>query len=325
MPGALSRWRGGRGQVRSGALGGDAAAVVAQDLLDIQAPPPQRPAVQPTALVGKGGGRYRKDRAQRVGHAVPAHPAVTRPGHEATLARTHDEQVTGLAGEGDQDRPWLAALHDRLDGKVGGDLTPGRLKRRPQPLPGGILPDLDQGRAGLPGGKLTAGRYPGQNGCQGGNTVAGQVLRVPQRPEAARRAARADDDPAYAGHAALLPRWDAQPARRGVADPSYNCVATNCGNRLGTNCLQNHSPATDSSPPAGLLHLPARAATRRSTRQPGVVQGTVETSGGAGPRRPAYRPTRGLPREERAHIPARWDTREPGGKARRYGLRATPP
>src|SRR5690349_11805956 len=207
MPAAVSRWRRCRGQVRSGRLGRDAAAVVAQDLLDVQAPPPQRPAVQ----------------------------AAARPGHEATLARTDDEQVIGLAGEADQDRPWLAALHDRLDGKVGVDLAPGRLKRRPQPLPGGILPDVDQGRAGLPGGKLTAGWYPGQNGCQGGNTVAGQVLRVPQRPEAARRAARADDDPTYAGHAALLPRWDAQSARRGVADPSYNCVAANCGDRLGTN------------------------------------------------------------------------------------------
>ena len=41
------------------------------------------------------------------------------------------EQVIGLAGEGNQDGPWLAAPHDRLDGKVGRDLAPGRLKRRP--------------------------------------------------------------------------------------------------------------------------------------------------------------------------------------------------
>jgi hypothetical protein len=87
--------------------------------------------MQATAFLGKSGGRYGQHRAQRVGHAVPAHPAVARPGHEATLARTHDEQVIGAAGDGDQDRAWLAALHDRLDGKVVGDLAPGRLKRSP--------------------------------------------------------------------------------------------------------------------------------------------------------------------------------------------------
>ncbi len=128
----------------------------------------------------------------------------------ARPARAHDKQIVGPAGEGDQDLPGLAALHDRLDGKVGRDLAPGRLKRGPEPLPGGILPDADQGRAGLPGGELTAGRYPGQNGGQGGNTVAGQVLRVTQRPEAARRAARADDDPACAGHGSAPSSRDAQ-------------------------------------------------------------------------------------------------------------------
>jgi Putative transposase of IS4/5 family (DUF4096) len=113
------------------ALGGDAAAVAAQDLLDVQAPPPPHPAVQAPAFLGKTGGRYGQHRAQRVGHAVPAHPAVGRPGREPALARTHDKQVIRPAGECDQDRPRLAALHDRLDGKVGGDLAPGRFERRP--------------------------------------------------------------------------------------------------------------------------------------------------------------------------------------------------
>ena len=50
---------------------------------------------------------------------------------------------------------------------------------QPKPLPGGLLPDADQARAGLaPGGEIAAGRRPGQNRNQDGTTVAGQVLRV---------------------------------------------------------------------------------------------------------------------------------------------------
>src|SRR5947199_4674006 len=104
------------------------------------------------------------------------------PGHEAALARTRDEQVIGPAGESDQDRPRLAALHNRLDGKVGRDLAPGRLERPPEPLPGGIVPDTDEGRARLPGGEFTAGGTQARTG--------GRVAKLWRARASAGRSAR---------------------------------------------------------------------------------------------------------------------------------------
>src|SRR5579859_5349671 len=180
-------------------LCGDAAAAV-QHPLHTKAPPAKRPAVQAAAFLGEDGGRHGQDRALRVRHAVPAHPAAGRPGHHAAPAGAHDEQVAGPGGEGDQHRAGLAALHDRLDGQIVRNEAPGGVERVPKPLPRGLVPDADQGGTRLPGGEFAAGRDPGQNRRQGGTTVAGQVLCVAQRAEAARRAARADDDPTYAGH-----------------------------------------------------------------------------------------------------------------------------
>jgi hypothetical protein len=96
----------------------------------------------------------------------------------------------------------------------------GRLGSRPRPsgaylAAAGRRPPPRHGEGnhrGPPVGQITAGRHPGKRGYQDGIIGAGQLLRIAQRLEAARRAARADDDPAYAGHdSAPSSRLDVMP------------------------------------------------------------------------------------------------------------------
>jgi hypothetical protein len=75
------------------------------------------------------------------------------------------------------------------------------VERIPEPLKGVLRPDTAKVTTRCaPVGEFTAGRHPGKYGYQGGIMGAGQLLRKAQCLEAARRAARADDDPKKAGH-----------------------------------------------------------------------------------------------------------------------------
>jgi hypothetical protein len=136
---------------------------------------------------GERGRRDGDDRAPSVGQAVAAHLAADEPGQRATAASTHDQQVTGAAGQTDQDPASLTPLYERLDQWVVGNFSPRCDQRIPEPPAGVLLPDAAQVAAGLTAvGEITARRHPGKDGYQGGITGAGQVLRVPQCPEAAR-------------------------------------------------------------------------------------------------------------------------------------------
>jgi hypothetical protein len=75
------------------------------------------------------------------------------------------------------------------------------MERILEPLTGILRPDtakVTTGRA--PVGEIAAGWHPGKYRYQDRIMGAGQLLRIAQRLEATRRAARADDDPTYAGH-----------------------------------------------------------------------------------------------------------------------------
>ena len=97
----------------------------------------------------------------------------------------------GVVDPGDRLGPRLAGP---IDGPAGDQRHTGRVVAAILEL----VQPAQQDLAAV--GAVTAWRHPRENGHQGGIVGAGQVLRVTQCPETARRAARADDYPAYAGH-----------------------------------------------------------------------------------------------------------------------------
>jgi hypothetical protein len=151
-------------------------------------------------------------RALGMGDAVAAHPARDRPRQRPATASAHDQQVTTAAGEAYQDPACRAAFHMRLHHRIIRNFTPHCDERIPETLPGHLLPDLAQiARRTKPGpGAITLRRQPRDNGYQERIMGAGHNLRVAQRPQAARRATRPDDDAPcangsiLAAHRALL-------------------------------------------------------------------------------------------------------------------------
>src|SRR5207247_2187086 len=83
-----------------------------------------------------GGRRDRQHRALGMGEAVAAHPAGEDPGQHAAAACPDDEQVGRVAGDDGKDPPGGAAGHHRPDRQIGGELSPCRVNRVPQSLPG---------------------------------------------------------------------------------------------------------------------------------------------------------------------------------------------
>ncbi len=136
---------------------------------------------------GQGRRRDSEYRALGMSHAVTAHLAGDRPGQRATTASTHHQQVTGAAGNPDEDPACRAPLDMRLHHRIIGDFSPGGGERIPQTLAGGVVPDLAQvARRLKPGGVIALRRHPGKNGHEGRLMGAGQDLRIAQRPETAR-------------------------------------------------------------------------------------------------------------------------------------------
>ena len=136
---------------------------------------------------GHGGRRNRQNRAQGMVEAIPAHPAGTEVGQPATAACPDHKQITRVARDDGKDGAGSAALDNGLDRQIGGKVSPRRVKRLPQPLPGVISPEAAQvWRGTAPFGDVTARRRPGMNGYQDGVIGAGKVFRVAQRAEVAR-------------------------------------------------------------------------------------------------------------------------------------------
>jgi hypothetical protein len=136
---------------------------------------------------GQYGRRNGDHRALGMGQAVAAHLATDHPGQRTTTASTHDQQVPGAVGQGDQDPASLTPVHERVDRRISGDFSPDCDERIPEPLTGVLPPDAAQVAAGMPPfDQITFRGEPGENGYQGGIVGAGQFLCVPQCPEAAR-------------------------------------------------------------------------------------------------------------------------------------------
>ena len=177
-----------------------------------QRPVPERPC-QPGMpdFPGKGSRRNSEHRAPGVSHAVAAHPAGDRPRQRATTAGTHYQQVTRAAGDADQDPACRASLHVRLHPRIVRDLSPDCDERTPESLAGHVLPGLAQIARVQPGDPITLGRRPRDNRHKDRIMAAGHNLRVTQCPQAARRAARPDNDAIYARHGAPPPPSPAGP------------------------------------------------------------------------------------------------------------------
>ena len=76
-----------------------------------------------------------------VGEAVAADPAGEDAGQRPAAAGAVDQDVPRMVSDGGEHRAGLAALHNWVDGQVGGQLPPGSLERFSQPLPGIFGPD----------------------------------------------------------------------------------------------------------------------------------------------------------------------------------------
>ena len=113
-----------------------------------------------------------------------------------------DEQVVRLVGGLDQHRAWLAPDRLRFDLQVGGHAAQAGVERGPQPLPGGVAPDLAQ--VGPRDARRSAisppGRNPRGDGQQRHVPLPGLVRRVPQRLQAPERPMHANNDPTHRGH-----------------------------------------------------------------------------------------------------------------------------
>ena len=202
-------------------------------------------------FLSKGSRRNGEYRALGVSHAVAAHLAGDRPRQRATTAGTHYQQVTRAAGDAYEDPACRASLHVRLHPRIVRDVSPDCDERIPETLAGHILPDLAQIARMKPGGAITLGRHPRDNGHKGRITGAGQNLRVAQCPQAARGAARPDDDAIYARH--------------GVAPPSS---------------LAGHGPPSARSGRPAVLALTAPPCNRPGGRpRPGRAQPVVQATG----------------------------------------------
>jgi hypothetical protein len=140
-------------------------------------------------------------------HAVAADPAGDCPRQRAAAACTHDQQVTGVAGEVYQDPACRASLYVGLHHRIVRDFSPDGDERIPETLAGHVLPDLAQIARVRPGGAITLGRHPRDNGDQGRIMGPGHNLRVAQCPQAARGATRPGDDAIYASHGLAPSPW----------------------------------------------------------------------------------------------------------------------
>lgn len=76
------------------------------------------------------------------GCALAAQLARDHPRQQATTVSTHDQHVTGAAGNADQDPARRTPLFVGLRPRITRDLSPHRDKRIPKALAGHVLPDL---------------------------------------------------------------------------------------------------------------------------------------------------------------------------------------
>ena len=169
---------------------------------------PERPCVWAVSdFLGECSRGNGEHRALGVRHAVAADPAGDCPCQHATAAGAHYQQVTGAAGEVYQYPACRAPLDVGLHPRIVRDFSPDGDERIPETLTGQVLPDLAQIARVKPGGAITLGRRPRDNGDQGRIVGAGHNLRVAQCPQTARGATRPGDDAIYASHGAAPSPW----------------------------------------------------------------------------------------------------------------------
>ena len=163
---------------------------------------PQPPCNPGAADLGRQiGMRHQNHRAPCPGRAVPADPAQSRTPERTTTPRPQHEHISALIGDINQHPPGRPALYTRLDHRITQRLSPHRCERIPQPLARQLAPFPDKAGYRLNLRRaVTARRLPCQYRHQYCVMRSGQELRIPQRCQAARRAARTDDDALYPSH-----------------------------------------------------------------------------------------------------------------------------
>jgi len=90
------------------------------------------------------GRRDGQDRALGMSQAVAACPGKGQPGQCPVAASTHDQHIIGAARKADQNPARRTSLYPRLHQRIGGNLTPHRDQRVPEPLLGQVQACLSQ-------------------------------------------------------------------------------------------------------------------------------------------------------------------------------------
>jgi hypothetical protein len=163
-------------------------------------------------LADQGGRRDGDNGTLGMGQAVAAHLGKGQPPQRAPATSAHNQHIVRAAGQVDQHPAHRPAFDMRLYPRIVRNLTPHCHQRVPELLTGQVPARVSQfARRPDPVGTVTAWQFPGDNRDQDRIERAGQALPVTQCMQAARRAARPDEHPAYAEHrsAAFLldPAW----------------------------------------------------------------------------------------------------------------------